>query len=145
MNSYDFRKQCYEWGIVETFDSLHEFEMKLTDQLSRTVNRDFENLSTAAVIEPASDSGPTLTEKAVKLLKEAVQDKNGSIFFLKSFRGAAIQTNGKNLMKNESPREAAEWKAALEDLLSFRLIEERGYKGETFAITREGYDYAEQI
>lgn len=43
------------------------------------------------------------------------------------------------------PHEIAKWESALNELLDTKLIVDRSYKGETFALTELGYKIADMI
>jgi hypothetical protein len=88
---------------------------------------------------------PALSREAQILLKEASIDKQGIIMHLESHDGTAIQTNGKNFVENDTPREAAKWKAALSELVVNELVQDAGYKGEVFELTKSGYEIADAI
>ena len=55
-----------------------------------------------------------------------------------------INTNSKNFI-GANARENAEWESAIEELLSYGFLQERGYKGEVFSITNEGYQMADLL
>ena len=59
--------------------------------------------------------------------------------------GLSIQTNGINFVEHRNPRSEAIWIGALQELCDNNLIEDRSYKGEVFAITREGYVLADLL
>ena len=79
------------------------------------------------------------------LLKEASQDSGGHIIHSRYIGGTAIQTNGKNLIPSNERREVAKWEEALEQLRSYELVVDRGFKGEVFEITNLGYQIADMI
>jgi hypothetical protein len=57
--------------------------------------------------------------------------------------GRIIQTNGRGFVEPGDPRSEARWRGAVNELHRLGLIEDRGYKGEAFAVTDDGYRVAE--
>src|SRR5665647_854375 len=88
---------------------------------------------------------PTLTEEARTLLLEASDDPHGHILHAIYINGVDIQTNGKQFIEKGNPRSRAAWEGALDELTNFGLIEDLGYKGEVFQVTRNGYAMAEML
>ncbi len=86
-----------------------------------------------------------LTAEAEKLLLEASQDKGGDVFMTRTARGFGVNTNGKQLAELNDARCEASWRAAIRLLLQARLLESRGTKGESFAVTAEGYRIADEL
>ena len=48
-------------------------------------------------------------------------------------------------MQDDSAKEAARWKGALEELERYGFVQAVSYKRQTFEVTREGYDAAEKL
>ena len=147
----DFKNSCQNRGLYEIYDTLSEFRDKFYRQLQLKINED-EYFSIPETIQnstPILESSrlpiPALSDKAGILLKEASQDKDGIIMFLRDSGGTDLQTNGKNLIADKSPRTTAAWKAALNELIENELAVERGYKGEIFELTGKGYQVADTI
>jgi hypothetical protein len=88
-------------------------------------------------------AGVNLSNEARILLTEASQDRHGYILYLQN--NDCFQTNGKDLCLDKSARSVARWKDALDTLRSYELIEERGYRGETFALTARGFEIADLL
>ena len=59
--------------------------------------------------------------------------------------GLLIQTNGKEMVGNNNPRNIAIWEAVIKELERNRLIQDRGHKREVFGLTKDGYDIAELL
>ena len=144
-----FKDECFQKGLVEAYESISEFREKLTRQLAQTVLRSFPvaegedqpDLTTAPPTPPA----PALSEEALQLLLEASQDNDGTVMKLWSTAGLTVQTNGKNLVEDQDPRSQARWESAVKQLASEELIQDRGDKGEVFAMTEEGYKVADLL
>lgn len=147
-----FKDSCKSRGLLETYSDINDFKSKFYRQLQLKLNSD---AYFTAVSEPPGDSHsvsassipdmPTLSREAQILLKEASQDPNGHIMRLPHLGGLLVQSNGKEFMRDNNPKERAAWEGAIEDLENLGLIKDRGYKREVFGITREGFQIAELI
>jgi hypothetical protein len=86
-------------------------------------------------------------DEAKQLLIETSQDKNGIILKARSSSGTFIGMSGKNNMipSPHDARTVAKWEQAIKELLENGFIEERGYKGEVFAVTHKGYEYTDKL
>lgn len=89
-----------------------------------------------------SDSGAlqryVLSEEAKIILKAAASNNDGSILKLSYLGGRVIQAGGQSFGR-ERGHEAAKWEDALGELENQSLIIGRGYKGEVFELTHEGW------
>jgi len=146
----EFKKSCQTRGLYQTYDSHSEFKEKFYHHLQIKLNEHtifFSNNEppVKANIIQTNTLIPNLTNEARVLLKEASLDSHGTIIYFEHLGGTTIQTNGKNLIPNENPREIAIWKAAIEGLAINNLIEDQGYKGEVFQVTALGYQVADMI
>lgn len=145
-----FKASCQSRGLFETYDSHGEFKDKFYRQLQLKVNEhplfQAANASgdTQAIVESRTQL-PALSTEARVLLKEASQDRGGTIIHARYISGTAIQTNEKNLIPSNERREVAKWEQALEELKSKDLVADRGHKGEVFEITNLGYQVADMI
>lgn len=89
--------------------------------------------------------GASLSEDA-KVLLLAAKNSDGYIMYLRYMGGASVQAANQTFTHPEnSPREEARWKAAIDLLLDQRLVETVGSKGETFRLTKLGYEVADKI
>lgn len=87
----------------------------------------------------------SLSDDAKDLLLSA-KNSDGYILYLQYMGGATVQAAGRNFINPENnPREEARWKAALNELLDRGLLEAVGDKGETFRLTKLGYEVADEI
>jgi len=85
-----------------------------------------------------------LSDDSAELLTSAAST-DGHILYMKYGGGANLSAGNRNFMPSHSPREEARWKAAVEELLNYGLIEDKGYKREIFQVTKSGYEVADQI
>lgn len=149
----NFKEASKAKGLFETYSDLNEFRSKFYRQLQLKMNQDeyfkFATLNSNEieheVVESLSPSIPNLSREAQVLLKEASQDSAGHILKIRTMGGFFVQTNGKNMVTDRSPKTQAIWEGAIRDLQNYGLIEDRGHKGEVFGITREGYEIAELL
>ena len=145
-----FKASCQSRGLFETYDSHHEFKDKFYRQLQLKVNEHplFQAANVGgdeqAIVESHTQL-PPLSPEARVLLKEASQDRGGTIIHVRYIDGTAIQTNEKNLISSNERREVAKWEQALEELKSKDLVVDRDHKGEVFEITNLGYQVADMI
>lgn len=147
----DFKKNCYDRGLVESFSNPTEFKEKFSKQLQIKLNEDayFETRNSEPIFEGLSQlvgSGPVipeLSEEAKQLLLEASKSDNGTVMKMKFIGGIRINANGKEFVTDSNPRTRAVWEGAVDELKNEGLIADRGYKGEIFGVTKEGYDLAD--
>jgi hypothetical protein len=144
-----FKQRCLDRGLVETYESVGEFRDKFFRQLSQKIIRYF---PTAATSESQSDEvfperpgPPELGELAKTLLLEAADDRNGVVMRVLHLGGLAVQTNGKQFCETGNARDEARCEAAISELADLELIEDRGYKGEIYNVTDEGYRVADLL
>jgi hypothetical protein len=86
-----------------------------------------------------------LSDEAKQLLIEASKSPDGTILRITTKEDLSIQTNNKNFVHEDDPRSEATWQNALKQLVENGFIEDRGYKGEVFAVTQKGYEYADNL
>lgn len=144
-----FKDSCQNRGLYEGFDSLSSFKEKLYRHLQLKIN-DHEYFKGDDIVLPtevveSKTNMPSLTNEGKILLKEASQDRNGTIMHLRHLGGTNIQTNGKNFIESNDRREVALWESSIKELIQSELIIERGHKGEIFEITNLGYQIADML
>lgn len=145
-----FKKSCQTRGLYEGYDNYTDFKEKFYRHLQLKLNEHPLFQVTTDIdfsTEPVESNTqlPQLSSEARILLKEASLDKNGTIMSISYLAGDDVQTNGKNLIGSQEPREVARWKSAIKELEYEELIEDRGHKGEVFKITNLGYQIADMI
>jgi len=129
-----FKKSCESRGLIESYDSLSVFKGKISRHLAQTVIRNF-TTDTVSQKDLATQQLeiPPLSEYAKFLLQEVAQDSEGTLLKLFTFNGLHIQTNGKE-HNPETSRDRAEMESAVNQLQLYQLIQDRGHKGEVFAM-----------
>lgn len=142
-----FREACRERGLVEEYESVSEFRDKLVRQLAQTVIRRYARSSPSeqAVRLIQAPLQQKLTSEAQELLAEAAKDASGVIMKLGTFEGTHVQTNRREFATLGDLRSEARWRAAVDELHSEGLIEDRAGKDEVFFLTDEGYRVADVL
>lgn len=141
----EFKAHCQERGLVETYDSIQEFQKKFYRQLTQTIIQLYPVGDTETPeIKTLSNPAPQMGEAAKELLLEAAKDQSGTILHFRSFGGISIQTNGRTFDMS-SPRAEALWEAALNELMALDLIQDPGYKGEIYQLTHKGYQVVDKL
>jgi hypothetical protein len=142
----EFRKECEENGLIETFESPTKLRDKLFRQLSRIVPERFQSEAKGLIEESANRAPmPDVSPEGRALLRAASRDEHGSILYLKVLGGPIIQAAGEQLNDPRIAREQARWDSALEELESEGLIRAKSYKREIFTLTAAGYELADQL
>ena len=135
--------------MVESYDSVGEFRDKFSRQLSQTIIRGFAGASGSTLEAddylPRQPDLPVLGEAARTLLLEAVADPNGIVMRIHHLGGLNVQANGKQFCQTGNARDEARWEATIEELENTGLIHDRGYKGEIYNVTDEGYRVADLL
>jgi len=146
----DFKEKMGKRGLYSEYETQEDFRTTVSRQLAQTVIRHFTsnkngNGQSADDVAIAPPPVPDISEPAMQLLIEAAQDNRGMVLRIHSTAGVFIQTNGRNLVESDDPRTRARWEGALKELQSSGLLEDRGYKGEVFSVTDEGYRVADLL
>lgn len=144
-----FKESCQNRSLYESYDSRSSFKDKFYRQLQLKLNQHplFQTTSILTPVDVVQSKTPLpqLSDESQILLKEASQDRNGTVMHLRHLGGTNVQTNSKNFIESNERREVARWEAAIDELVSKCLLVERGYKGEIFEITNLGYQVADMI
>ncbi|MEZ9587105.1 DUF4062 domain-containing protein [Vibrio cyclitrophicus] len=144
-----FKESCQNRSLYESYDSRSSFKDKFYRQLQLKLNQhplfQTTSISTPVDVVQSKTPLPQLSDESQILLKEASQDRNGTVMHLRHLGGTNVQTNSKNFIESNERREVARWEAAIDELVSKGLLVKRGYKGEIFEITNLGYQVADMI
>jgi hypothetical protein len=148
------KKKWQPQGLIETYENLDEFRAKLSKQLQLSLTKNeylqslFEtpgiHISTESLSSLASQQQYALSEEAKTILKAAVSKENGTIFKRAMLGGRIIQAGGESYGGGRR-REAAKWEAGLDELETEGLVVGRGYKGEIYELTHEGWKVADSL
>jgi len=151
----EFRAECETMGLIERYENPEDFRNKLRRHLNRQVSQNEHLVSTyASNTAPQGDSvgvGPrfsinaaTLTTEARTLLVEAATNGQGSVMRYRHLSGTNFAA-GRIKFEPVSPRAIASWDAAIEELIGFGLLVERGEKGQMFELTKMGWDISDSL
>ncbi|NNH39622.1 DUF4062 domain-containing protein [Acinetobacter terrae] len=145
--------QIREWmpsGVLDFYNDLSSFKQKIKDHLSLHIqqNEYIQNI----VNELNSNDTPieTSTKQAIEPSDEMVQillnagNAESQINFRRYLGGQSLFVGNLDINLNKA-RELAKWEDALNELLNLGLIKDRGYKGELFDLTKEGWDAFDQL
>lgn len=91
-----------------------------------------------------NDKSIKLSEEARNLLLAAASDKNGTILKPQTLGSRSIQAGGSNFGQ-KSQRDYAKYEAALEELVSYELAKDRGFKGEVYELTHAGWELSSSL
>ncbi len=141
-------------GLIETYENISDFTHKFAKQLQFCLSKNeyLQGLiSSESVEEVPTDPGTVLrklaydlSEEAKTLLKAAAARNDGTILKHGTMGGRIIQAGGQQFGGNRG-RESAKWEHALNELESNSLVVGRGYKGEVFELTHEGWAVADSL
>ena len=144
----DFKKELKKQGLIENYSTLSEFHRKFSRQLAQTIiNKFSDEHEDTSIADQFSEfpNPPTISDDAKEVLLFAVQEGNGTILTLRSLTGYSVQVGGKEFVERGNSRSEARWKKAIEILVGEDYIRDRGYKGEVFEVTADGYEYADKV
>lgn len=85
------------------------------------------------------DMKPSISAEAIELLKVAIKDSTGEVLKLMDLSGTQIQAGKTVMNRKENHRDTALWEAALDELISIKLIKQVDKKGEVYKVTNLGY------
>lgn len=140
----EFRESLKTRGLVSFFDDAGTFRTDLFRHLSQTLIRDFAPDGTDGEPRfPPSRVEPEISDPARELLFAAVADSAGRIMYVRYLGGMEISTGGRNFIDDPSPRTAAKWEGAIDELEQLGFILARGTRREAFSVTEQGYAFAE--
>jgi hypothetical protein len=148
----EVRAKWRSQGLIETYDSVEEFRSKLSKQLPLCLAKNeylqgILNTPHVEIAPPPMSTSPhsyALSEEARLLLKAAASRDDGTILKMAHLGGRFIQAGGQTLGEGRG-RESARWEAALDELEREGLVVGRGYKGEVYELTHEGWAVADAL
>jgi len=125
-------------ATLEELSRLQAENASLREQVE-TAKAFLSSLSSQQTIES------TLTKDAIDLLSSAATD-NGQILFMRYGNSASLIVGGREyIVPEDSELEEARWRGALDELANLRLIQAFGYRGDTYRLTRAGYEVVDKI
>jgi hypothetical protein len=89
----------------------------------------------------------SLSVEAKQLLIEASKDKRGLIIVVTTTGGTAIQTNQRNMITEQTARQIAVWKDALQELEYANMAQYASSQtgATSYCLTGKGYKFADQL
>lgn len=150
-----FIEKCKGLGLIHEFENLPDLKDKFSNHLQIIINTNeyiagiknefnVEYLPELDSLKENSGNIIDISEEAKSILVAASRDDDGVIFKLSFIGGRYIEAGGMKF-GGQSGRENAMWERALSELESNGLIIGRGYKGETFELTDDGWRLADKI
>jgi hypothetical protein len=115
-------------------------------QLKRRIEKVLEGL--VEVENPVARIEPPLAQRLTKEAQElllAACANGGDIMYIKYLGGTQFQTGQRPFATGTDPRSLALWKGALDELVSYGLVEPVGFRGEIFRVTREGWSVSDTL
>lgn len=137
-----FRSWCQSRGLVETYSSREEFRQKFTRHLASLMARLATNSAIQSTrVEPRDRV--TLSTPSVDLLMRAAASQGGRVIVAKTLSEFYLQVGAEKLFSENTPRSRAQAEASLKELVAAGLVETRGSRGDVFAVTQAGFEYAD--
>ncbi|MFN7766329.1 MAG: DUF4062 domain-containing protein [Planctomycetaceae bacterium] len=132
--------------VIDPKATLEELSRLQAENTSlRTQVQDFKAFLRTASATGQQTAVSSLSAEAMELLVTA-KNADGRILYVRFMGGSALQAGNRSFIEPEnSSREDARWKGALDELLERRLVESLGYKAETFQVTKLGYEVGDEI
>jgi hypothetical protein len=116
-------EKAHDPGLLQgNFNSQWPSLKRQLDQVSKDLSPVDEDV---VEVEPSIEQ--LLSEEARELLVAAAQDPHGIILNLRDSAGFQLVCSQKGLVEDQSPRNVVRWKAALQELRAFGLVEAQGY------------------
>lgn len=147
----EFKAWCMEKGIVSAFDNPQDFlsifrrELQITLRENPYLNSLTLTESPIETSEQTTHRSVELSDLAVDMLKSAADDEHGMILVHEFIGGTSFEAGKKSYIVSPNQREVARHLAAVEELVSYELVEDVGYKGEFFRVTNAGYEAADRL
>ncbi|OLU22962.1 hypothetical protein BVH03_22190 [Pseudomonas sp. PA15(2017)] len=143
-----FKKSCQSRGLYHQFEDQPKFVEDFNRHLGMHVNEllGAQPVSTAATADVGIPSvARGLSEAAKILIKQASKDAYGKVMTMEAIGSSLVQTNGKQFVHGDDPRETAKWFGAVRELVKAGYLLPKGAKGQVFDVTALGYEYADTL
>ena len=140
-----FKDECQNTGLYETYNSLEDFQEKLRRGLSLKISTHqyFKDKNISNEKDEESINKIDLTKEANTLLIEAAKSSSGGILRISTDQGIIFLVDNKEFGIMNNPRSEASWDDAIKLLLDFELVKKDRPDGRFFGLTRVGYEYAD--
>lgn len=145
--------QVREWmpsGVLNFYSDLPTFKQSIKDHLSLHIHQNEyihsllnKNITTSISNEGNDNVSIEASKEMGQILLNA-GEYNDDVQFLRHMNGVSFHVGELSFNLKEG-RELAKWADAIENLLSYGLLKDRGYKGELFHLTNEGWKAFDQL
>lgn len=138
----EYKQTLKPEGLCWDYQDVPDFQKQLQKHLAMRMDR-LHPGGKPALPEPSvpPPTLPMLSAEAKELLANASQDSDGLVAIFHSMTSDSVQTNG--YAWGGTGREWAQWKGAVDQLLTLDLLEYQG--GSLYRVTAEGYKVADRI
>ncbi|TCB37007.1 DUF4062 domain-containing protein [Acinetobacter sp. ANC 4910] len=137
-------------GLLDFYDNSLSFKQKIKDHLSVHIQKNeyirtiVDKLNTTNTpIESSTKQTIEPSDEMIQILLNAGL-YNDDVQFLRHLSGISFHV-GKLSMALKDGRELAKWQDALDSLVEYGLLNNRGNKGELFHLTNEGWKAFDQL
>jgi hypothetical protein len=147
----NFKKSLQDRGLYCSYNEKDEFRKLLSKHLPQKMNQpqyytqNF-NKEPEGLLTLSAPVVPNLSKEALSLLIEISKDKRGTIKRVLTNGFLSIITNRKFILRhNNIAREKALWEEVFDRLKQENLIHDFEGSGQTFKLTKRGYDLADLL
>ncbi|MCG2572990.1 DUF4062 domain-containing protein [Acinetobacter sp. ME22] len=147
------RQQTTTWmdqGLLDFYDNHIDFKQKIKNHLTLHLQ---DNEYIQGIINNLNSSNPisqVISKQRIELNDAMIQiitnsgKFNTDVQFLRHLGGVSFHVGELGLNLKDG-RELAKWQDAIESLTQYGLLKDRGYKGELFHLTNEGWKAFDQL
>lgn len=151
----EFERAMRTKGILGHFKSAENLIHQVMDHVSIALQKnDYLQKIRAAASKPEvmpahpqgpifSGPNPELSDDAKEIVRAAGEKPDGLVLKHTDLDGTQIFAGQREF--SGTPRELARWESALEELVSLRLIRDKGVKGEIFTLTANGWKLSDAL
>lgn len=144
--------QIREWmpnGVLEFYNDLLTFKQKIKDHITLQLQNNeyihnlLDNSSFESEVPSPNNHSIEPSDEMVQILLNAGKN-NDDIQFIRTMGGVLFNVGNLNMHLTEG-RELAKWQHTIENLVSYGLLKDRGYKNELFYLTNDGWNAFDQL
>ena len=141
-----------EWmpnGVLEFYNDLLTFKQKIKDHITLQLQNNeyihnlLDNSSFENEVPSSNKHSIEPSDEMVQILLNAGKN-NDDIQFIRTMGGVLFNVGNLNMHLTEG-RELAKWQHTIENLVSYGLLKDRGYKNELFYLTNDGWNAFDQL
>lgn len=135
--------------LIEEFHlkpiSLSKWE-RHRDEFLNTIKVIPQTVADDNVTDEADKKNNSISKEAAVLLAYATDESSPEIVKINSIVGLSVSAGKWNFIgENANPREESRWIDAISELENYGLIKDKGYEGELFRVTTNGYKVADEV